>query len=68
MTGKRRIPATDQTDIGAQYVVDGVRPVSIKDKLEVLATKPMKPKRLCVQKPCDIGLFDEDARNQFDLF
>lgn len=60
--------ATEQTDIGTQYLIGGVRAVSVRDRLDVLALLPMKPKRLCVQKPCNIGFFDEDARNQLELF
>ena len=59
---------TEVTDMGAQYLVDGVRPVTMRDKLAFLAVKPITPKRACEQKPCDIGLFDEVARNQLDLF
>jgi hypothetical protein len=32
----------------------------------VLAAHPLGCRRL--QKPCDIGLFDDVARNQMDLF
>jgi hypothetical protein len=54
--------------------------VSLRQKLQALAGKPMAPKRGPVpQAPCDIGLGacpraglwpdpgNEDARNQFDL-
>lgn len=68
MTDLPKTTTTDQTEIGPQYLIDGVRPVTIKDRLEVLAAQPMGPKRLCVQKPCNIGLFDEDRRNQLELF
>ncbi len=62
------IPAIEQTDIGPQYLIGGVAPVTQKQRLEFLATLPMTPKRARTQKPCDIGLFDELARNQKDLF
>lgn len=68
MTDFPTTAATDETDIGPQYLIGGVRPVTVRDRLEVLALLPMKPKRLCVQKPCNIGLFDEDRRNQLELF
>lgn len=43
----------------------GVRPVTKRDRLALLADAPMRPR--AAQKPLDIGLFD-DARNQLDLF
>jgi hypothetical protein len=57
---------TEATAIGPQALVPGVRPVSMKARLEALAAHPMASDRL--QKPCDIGLFDDMARNQMDLF
>jgi hypothetical protein len=57
---------TEATHLGPQTLVPGVRPVSMKARLEVLAAHPMASERL--QKPCDIGLFDNVARNQMDLF
>jgi hypothetical protein len=38
----------------------------MKARLEALAAHPLCSDRL--QKPCDIGLFDDVARNQMDLF
>jgi hypothetical protein len=57
---------TEATSLGPQTLVPGVRPVSMKARLEVLAANPLVSQRL--QKPCDIGLFDDVARNQMDLF
>ena len=57
---------TELTLIGEQMLVPGVRRVSIYERLMVLAALPLGSKRL--QKPCDLGLFDEVARNQPDLF
>jgi hypothetical protein len=57
---------TEATIQGQQTLVLGVRPVSMKARLEVLAAHPLGSDRL--QKPCDIGLFDDVARNQMDLF
>jgi hypothetical protein len=57
---------TEATPIGPQALVPGVRPVSMKARLEALAAHPLGSGRL--QKPCDIGLFDDVARNQMDLF
>jgi hypothetical protein len=57
---------TEATSLGPQTLVPGVRPVSMKARLEALAAHPMCSNR--VQKPCDLGLFDEVARNQLDMF
>jgi hypothetical protein len=57
---------TEATTLGPQTLVPGVRPVSMKARLEVLAAHPLVSQRL--QKPCDIGLFDDVARNQMELF
>lgn len=61
-------PASEPTEAGEQTLAPGIDPVSLRQKLQALAGKPMAPKRGPVpQAPCDIGLFDVDARNQFDL-
>lgn len=57
---------TEPTPIGEQTLIPGVRRVSIYERLMVLAAQPLGPKKS--QKPCDLGLFDEVARNQLDLF
>jgi hypothetical protein len=57
---------TEATTLGPQTLVPGVRPVSMKARIEVLAAHPLVSQRL--QKPCDIGLFDDVARSQMDLF
>jgi hypothetical protein len=57
---------TEATSLGPQMLVPGVRPVSMKARLMVLAAQPLGSIRM--QKPCDLGLFDEVARNQPDLF
>ena len=71
MTGDPRphAPETEPTEAGAQTLVPGVRPVTLRDRLELLARQPMAPKRnpAAQQKPCDHGLFDEAARHQIDL-
>jgi hypothetical protein len=67
MTAAAPIPfETEATPVGPQALVLGVRPVSMKARLEVLAAHPLASMKM--QKPCDIGLFDEVARNQMDLF
>ena len=57
---------TEATDQGEQKLICGVHPVSIKARLNVLAAHPLAPTKL--QKPCDLGLFDDVARNQLDIF
>ena len=67
MTDDLTIPfETEPTPIGEQTLIPGVRRVSIYERLMVLAAQPLGPRRS--QKPCDLGLFDEVARNQMDLF
>ena len=60
---------TETTEAGEQHLVPGIAPITLADRLTVLAAQPMMPKRnpTAMQKPCDIGLFDETARNQSDL-
>ncbi|MFN0190564.1 MAG: hypothetical protein ACKVP5_01125 [Aestuariivirga sp.] len=67
MSGQPHIPfETEPTPIGEQTLIPGVRPVSIYERLMVLAAQPLGP--IKPQRPCDLGLFDEAARNQLDLF
>lgn len=57
---------SELTSIGEQMLVPGVSTVSVRERLQALAAVP--PVSLKLQKPCDLGLFDEMARNQLDLF
>ena len=59
----------EATDVGAQSLIDGVRPVTLGEKLTARTAHPMTPKRnaSAVQKPCDHSLFDEVGRAQIDL-
>tara|TARA_R110000782_G_scaffold23881_12_gene62074 strand:+ start:5317 stop:5580 length:264 start_codon:yes stop_codon:yes gene_type:complete len=60
---------TETTPEGEQIVAPGVTPITLKDRLAVRAAQPIAPKRNpnAVQKPCDLGLFDEAGRNQLDM-
>lgn len=58
--------ATEQTPEGEQILVPGVAPVSLHQRLALRMAAPMSPRK--PQKPLNIGLFDEDARNQLALF
>ena len=51
---------------GEQTLIPGVRPVSLCERLTLQASAPLTPKKS--QKPLNIDLFDEDARNQMSLF
>lgn len=57
---------TQTTEQGQQVLVPGVAPVTLRARLERLLEAPLRSSR--AQKPLNIGLFDEDARNQLDLF
>lgn len=57
---------TETTEQGEQLLVPGIRPVTQVERLTFLMAAPLAPRRQ--QKPLDIGLFDENARNQLDLF
>ena len=57
---------TESTEQGEQLLVPGIHPVTQRERLALLMATPLAPRR--EQKPLDIGLFDENARNQLDLF
>ena len=57
---------TEATPEGEQTLVPGVRPLTERDRLALLTARPLTPR--VPQKPLDIGLFDETARNQLNLF
>lgn len=61
----RHISQPTRTDQDGQALLPGVKAVTTKDRLQVLADRPLAPRK--AQKPLDMGLFDEDARNQMDL-
>lgn len=60
---------SEVTAVGRQTLIDGVRPITLRDRLTVMAAQPMAPKRnpTAIQKPCNHGLFDEVSRAQLDL-
>ncbi|MEO0419455.1 MAG: hypothetical protein AAF249_11350 [Pseudomonadota bacterium] len=62
-------PETERTEAGEQVLVEGVRPITLGDRLAARAAAPITPKRNpnAEQKPCDLGLFDKAARDQLDL-
>ncbi|HLG90342.1 MAG TPA: hypothetical protein VKZ79_24485 [Alphaproteobacteria bacterium] len=58
--------ASEPTAQGEQLLVPGVRPVTLRERLALRLAAPLAPRK--AQKPLDIGLFDENARNQLALF
>lgn len=58
--------AWEQTGQGTQVLISGVRAITDRDRLQLRADAPMAPRK--PQKPLNIGLFDEDARNQLEMF
>ncbi|CAN7220224.1 hypothetical protein LJR220_000729 [Bradyrhizobium sp. LjRoot220] len=57
---------TERTEAGEQLLAPFVTPVSVRQRLDHLMAQPLLPRK--PQKPLDIGLFDEIARNQLSLF
>lgn len=58
--------ASEPTPEGEQTLVPGVRPFSTRERIEARMAAPLRPR--VPQKPLNVGLFDEDARNQLNLF
>ena len=60
---------SEPSEVGEQTLINGVRPVTLGEKLTARTAHPMTPKRNpnAGQKPCDHGLFDEVGRAQIDL-
>jgi hypothetical protein len=65
MSGTDPLP-TEPTPEGEQILVPGIAPVSLRERLALRMAAPLSPRK--PQKPLNIGLFDEDARNQLALF
>ena len=61
-----RAVLTETTEQGEQTLVPGVAPITLRQRLASLFAAPLAPRK--PQRPMNIGLFDEDARNQLDLF
>lgn len=65
---------TEQTDVGTQTLIDGVAPITLRDRLGLLIEQPLSgPRtsgliRMAPQKPCNHGFFDEVGRAQLDIF
>ena len=57
---------SEPTEQGEQTLVPGVAPITLRQRLAALFAAPLAPRK--PQRLMNIGLFDEDARNQLDLF
>jgi hypothetical protein len=57
---------SEPTPEGEQTLVPGVAPVTLRERLALRIAASLGPRK--PQKPLNIGLFDEDARNQLSLF
>jgi hypothetical protein len=57
---------TEATPLGEQMLVPGIAPVTTRQRIEARMSSPLMPRK--PQKPLDIGLFDDMARNQLNLF
>lgn len=58
--------AVEATAIGPQSLVPDVVPITPRDRLAARTAAPLEPRK--PQRPCDLGLFDLNARRQLDLF
>ena len=65
MNAPRATPS-EPTEQGEQVLVPGVAPITLRQRLAALFAAPLASAK--PQRPMNIGLFDEDARNQLDLF
>jgi len=56
----------EDTEAGSQTLVPGVAPVTLGERLSILANAPLLPRR--GQRPANHALFDTNARNQIEMF
>jgi len=64
LTEARR-PSTEKTAAGEQQLIEGVKPVSTKEKLDAQAKKPMRGGDAA---PPEGGLFDLESRKQMSIW
>ncbi|MEZ5894740.1 MAG: hypothetical protein R3C58_16545 [Parvularculaceae bacterium] len=65
MSARDEKPEAEETDAGSQTLMRGVAPITLRDRLLVLAAVPLAPR--AAQKHCNTGLFDLESRRQIDL-
>lgn len=63
-SGRDSGPVSEATAAGDQQLIEGVMPISQRDRLEAQQNKPLRGDAL----PADDGLFDVGARSQIDMF
>jgi len=56
----------EKTACGWQALIPGMSAIKTIERLQLLINSPLIPKK--PQKPINLGLFDETARNQLNLF
>ena len=56
----------EDTEAGLQTLVPGVAPLTLGERLAVLANAPLLPRK--GQRAANHGLFDTNARNQLEMF
>ena len=61
---KTRPLQIEQTAQGEQALVPGVKPITKRDRLQAFIDPPLLPRRA----QSNVGLYDEEALNQLDLF
>lgn len=60
-------PPTEATDQGQQYLAPGVAPMTTAQRLASRWNAPLQPRSRAAQRPCNLGLFDEDTKRQESL-
>jgi len=65
MSARDEKPEIEETQAGVQTLMRGVSPITLRERLGVLAAAAMAPRP--AQKRCDVGLFDLESRRQIDL-
>ena len=65
MSARDEKPEAEETGAGTQSLMCGVAPITLRDRLGVLAAAPLAPR--AAQKHCNTGLFDLESRRQIDL-
>ena len=65
MSARDEKPETEETVAGTQTLMHGVAPITLRDRLSVLAAAPMAPR--AAQKSCHTGLFVLESRRLIDL-
>ena len=65
MSARDEKPEAEETGAGTQSLMCGVAPITLRDRLSVLAAAPMAPR--AAQKSCHTGLFVLESRRLIDL-